>query len=280
MPRAEDTNSYVVVSTEQHLSSLPALSAHPKQTYRQTRTRPATMVKPVASLSTLLLLSCGINFKSSITVTAVAYAANTAIAGGTGGAGASTSCVEDPDQPKCSRSQNTCESTGEDGECSSLPLKNDQSGGTTDSEAATENNDVGSVGYQKFHVGDVIELFNTESQDIQIVFPSLVAGKDPMGGYHVTKTTDGKEVKNIPERFLHHYIPYKVGSEVLCNIGDFKPARPMIVKCTVLAYESTASKGAKVLQNEYSVKVHQTKANEEFETTLPVWKLQRRYRAA
>ena len=235
------------------------------------------------SLGTLLLLICGIELSSSIVgAAALASAANTAQTGGTG---ATTSCVENPDQPKCSPGESSdssssqddsCESTSEDGECASpLPAKKERSASAADAEATASG--VGSAPYQNFHVGDVIELFNTESQDIQIVFPSLVAGDNPMGGgYHITKTTDGTEVKNIPDRFLHHYIPYKIGSEVLCNIGDFK-ARPMIVKCTVLAYDATVTKGAKVLQNEYSVKVHQTKANDEFEATLPVWKMQRRF---
>lgn len=134
----------------------------------------------------------------------------------------------------------------------------------------------------RFQSGDVIELYNTESRDIQIVFPSIVKGRDAAsdgGGFTVTKTTDGKEVKNIPEKFLHMYEPYTIGSEVLCNIGEFKPARPIIVRCTVLDYNAAAERGAMVLQGHYSVQVHATKANEEYVTELPVWKLQRRYLA-
>ena len=132
----------------------------------------------------------------------------------------------------------------------------------------------------KFRTGDIIELYNPESKDIQVVFPSIVKAKHSGPTYHVTKTTDGKEVKNIPEKFLHMYVPYKKGSEVLCNIGEFKPLRPIIVRCTVLAYEPAADRGAMVLQGTYSVKVHATKVNEEYTTTLPVWKLQRRYLAS
>mmetsp|Transcript_13631 Transcript_13631/g.22898 ORF Transcript_13631/g.22898 Transcript_13631/m.22898 type:complete len:85 (-) Transcript_13631:69-323(-) len=80
----------------------------------------------------------------------------------------------------------------------------------------------------------MIELFNTEeSQDIQIVFPSIVAGHDPMGGYRIIKTTDGeisrKHSREIPAPL--HAVQYRLEVEVLSNIGDFKPARPMIVKC-------------------------------------------------
>ncbi|EJK77662.1 hypothetical protein THAOC_00494 [Thalassiosira oceanica] len=135
----------------------------------------------------------------------------------------------------------------------------------------------------KFNVGDVIELYNTESMDIQIVFPSIVKGIEtsPPGGYRVTKTTDGKEVRNIPEKYLHNYQPYKIGAEVLCNIGEFKKSRPIIVRCTVLDYEpATPPRGALVLQGNYRVQVHETKANPAHETTLPVWKLQRRYLAS
>lgn len=241
-------------------------------------------VQPVASLALnlwtvlLLLILCGTELSSS--VMAVASAANTATAA------VATSCVDNPDQPGCNNEGSyynqdaTCETEGVDGECESPLLKEKKS----DSAAVMENGvrsgeSVGSGYQQKYHNGDVVELFNDSSQDIQIVFPSLVSGNDPSRGvYHVTKTTDGLEVRNIPERHLHHYVPYKIGSEVLCNIGDFKPARPMIVRCTVLAYEAVAVKGAKVLQNNYTVRVHQTKGNDEFETTLPVWKMQRRYR--
>lgn len=134
----------------------------------------------------------------------------------------------------------------------------------------------------RFQSGDVIELYNTESQDIQIVFPSLVRGRDPdsaSGGYRVTKTTDGKEVRDIPDRHMHPYAPYSSGDEALCNIGEFKPSRPIIVRCTVLSYEPAAARGAMVLQGVYEVQIHATKANEEYETRLPVWKLQRRYQA-
>lgn len=147
--------------------------------------------------------------------------------------------------------------------------------------AATEGTPAGSTGRPRFQSGDVIELYNTESRDVQIVFPSIVKGREPgpSGGYSVTKTTDGREVKNVPERFLHMYVPYRKGDEVLCNIGEFKPSRPIIVRCTVLDYAPAASRGAMVLQGSYSVRVHETKASEENETELPVWKLQRRYMA-
>ena len=249
------------------------------------------MAKPVVvslalSLCTLLILICGDIIGGPNTAVA-ASAANTATATTTAGdTSASESCVgagcllrDDDEDDNSSHStggdQNTCESSGgTDGECESSPPIPDSLTSATTAESGNTNGG-------KYQSGDVVELFNESSQDIQIVFPSLVGGIDPDGGgYTVTKTTDGKDVQNIPERFLHHYIPYQVGAEVLCNIGDFKPARPMIVRCTVLGYEATETKGAKVLQNNYSVKVHQTKANDEFETKLPVWKMQRRYRAA
>lgn len=228
------------------------------------------MAKPVVvslalSLCTLLILICGGIIGGPNTAVA-ASAANTATTATTAGDG----LVQD-DKDSNGGEQNTCGSSagGTDGECIPDSL-------TSATTAESDNTNGG-----KYQSGDVVELFNESSQDIQIVFPSLVGGVDPDGGgYTVTKTTDGKDVQNIPERFLHHYIPYQVGAEVLCNIGDFKPARPMIVRCTVLGYEATETKGAKVLQNNYSVKVHQTKANDEFETKLPVWKMQRRYRAA
>mmetsp|Transcript_28287 Transcript_28287/g.59497 ORF Transcript_28287/g.59497 Transcript_28287/m.59497 type:complete len:229 (-) Transcript_28287:266-952(-) len=140
------------------------------------------------------------------------------------------------------------------------------------------------ISHPLYKSGDIIELFNTDSKDIQIVFPSIVKGRefDTKSGeyiYHVTKTTDGTDVENIPERFLHMYTPYAIGQEILCNIGEFRPARPIIVKCTVLGYTPAAKRGAMVLQGQYSVKVHETRANDEYTTTLPVWKLQRRYLA-
>jgi len=126
-----------------------------------------------------------------------------------------------------------------------------------------------------------IELYNSQSMDIQIIFPSIVKGIEtgPAGGYRVTKTTDGKEVRHIDEKYLHHYKPYPNESEVLCNIGESRGVRgrPVIVRCTVLGYEPAATRGAMILQGTYEVQVHETKANEEYTTTLPVWKLQRRY---
>ena len=75
---------------------------------------------------------------------------------------------------------------------------------------------------------------------------------------------------------MHPYVPYRTGDEALCNVGEFKPARPIIVRCAVLDYAPAASRGAMVLQGSYGVRVHATKRNEEYETDLPVWKLQRR----
>lgn len=244
-------------------------------------TKPAVVSLALSLCTLLILILCGGIIGGPNTAVA-ASAANTATAttaGDTSSASASGLVQDDKDEDDNSShssggEQNTCESAGgTDGECESSPPIPDSLTSATTAESGNTNGG-------KYQSGDVVELFNESSQDIQIVFPSLVGGKDPDGGgYTVTKTTDGKDVQNIPERFLHHYIPYQVGAEVLCNIGDFKPARPMIVRCTVLGYEATETKGAKVLQNNYSVKVHQTKANDEFETKLPVWKMQRRYRA-
>ena len=246
------------------------------------------MAKPVVvsralSLCTLLILIlCGgiIGGPNTAVATSAANTATATTAGDT--SSASAGLVQDDKDEDDNSSHSTggendsCKSSvgGTDGECESSPPIPDSLTSATTAESGNTNGG-------KYQSGDVVELFNESSQDIQIVFPSLVGGVDPDGGgYTVTKTTDGKDVQNIPERFLHHYTPYQVGSEVLCNIGDFKPSRPMIVRCTVLGYEATETKGAKVLQNNYSVKVHQTKANDEFETKLPVWKMQRRYRAA
>ena len=135
----------------------------------------------------------------------------------------------------------------------------------------------------KFKTGDIIELYNPDSKDIQIVFPSIVKGveSDGGGGYRIAKTTDGKEVKNVSEKYLHMYTPYSIGDNALCNIGEFSNKanenRPIIVQCTIVNYELAAERGAMVLQGKYQVTIHKTKVNEEYETELPVWKLQRRY---
>ena len=142
----------------------------------------------------------------------------------------------------------------------------------------------------KFEPGDIIELYNTDSPDIQIVFPSIVNGRVVGGSettYHVTKTTDGRVVNSIPERHLHHYVPYEIGSEALCNVGEYNPpdkpssfrSRPMIFQCTVLGYEPAAQSGAMVLQGEYEVRVQDRRENKEYVTHIPVWKMQRRYLA-
>ncbi|KAL7516245.1 hypothetical protein ACHAWX_001278 [Stephanocyclus meneghinianus] len=163
---------------------------------------------------------------------------------------------------------------------------------------ACESNELGEFGEcvapfhypPQFNPGDVIELYNTESRDIQIVFPSIVNGRivsDSEIVYHITKTTDGRVVNSIPQKHLHPYVPYAVGSEALCNVGEFNPpdkvpslrARPIIVQCTVLGYEPAAEKGAMVLQGKYEVRVKDTRTHEEYITTVPVWKMQRRYLA-
>jgi hypothetical protein len=47
----------------------------------------------------------------------------------------------------------------------------------------------------------------------------------------------------------------------------------------VRGYDPAASRGALVLQGTYAVRVHATRANDEYDANLPVWKLQRRYLA-
>jgi hypothetical protein len=124
-------------------------------------------------------------------------------------------------------------------------------------------------------------------------------------------------VTGLHERFVHAYVPYGSGDDALCNIGTYSGVRgggggeggggggggegnidgegnvsvnigsgggggnssPIIVRCTVLGYEPKATDGAMVLQGTYEVRVHATRANGEYEATLPVWKLQRRYLA-
>jgi hypothetical protein len=143
----------------------------------------------------------------------------------------------------------------------------------------------------KFTPGDIIELYNVDSPDIQIVFPSIVNGRVVSSEgtvYHITKTTDGRVVNSIPERHLHPYKPYEIGSEALCNVGEFTPpdkpasvrSRPMIFQCTVLGYEPAAAAGAMVLQGTYEVKVKDTRLNEEYVANVPVWKMQRHYLAS
>ena len=119
----------------------------------------------------------------------------------------------------------------------------------------------------------------------------------------MTKTTDGREVAGLHERFVHAYVPYGPGDEALCNIGTYPGARggggddggddggdrggnvrgggssPIIVRCTVLGYQPRATGGAMLLQGSYEVRVHATRASGEHDATLPVWKLQRRYLA-
>ena len=181
----------------------------------------------------------------------------------------------------------------------------------------------------RFRRGDVVELYNTKSSDVQIAFPSIVMGYDyraPVetshdndtaggggegvgggegaGGYRVTRTTDGREITGLHERHVHPYVPYGIGDEALCNIGTYpgsglrggnrgdgvvgrgrggggggEKGGPIIVRCTVHEYKPAATRGAFILQGEYLVRVHASRANEEYNTTLPVWKLQRRYLA-
>jgi len=241
----------------------------------------------------LLIVYAGIGFIVVATATTAATSVNSKNR-------AETTCVAGSDQPHCNDPSYEHNDNGEATETQQQqhvdaskasrrgyksPRENSVEDGTTRRVCASGDNTCVSKTPSKvstpsrFKAGDIIELYNAESKDIQIVFPSIVKGIDPSAGYHVTKTTDGKEVKNLPEKFLHKYVPYSVGDEVLCNIGEFKKARPIIVRCTVIEYEPAAKRGAMVLQGKYSVQVHPTKANEEYTTSLPVWKLQRRYRA-
>lgn len=246
------------------------------------------------SFYTALLTICGLEFRIGFIVAA---APTTTASVNTNRA--TTSCVVGSDQPHCNDYNDGGEATHAQVEQHAETSTNKRRRTTNTSRentskdktscasgdnscASTSTDSIGTP--PKFQNGDIIELYNTESHDIQIVFPSIVKGVDPTpsgdGGYRITKTTDGKEVKNLPEKFLHKYVPYSPGDEALCNIGEFKKARPIIVRCTVIDYVAAAKRGAMVLQGEYEVQVHKTKANEEYTASLPVWKLQRRYRAA
>lgn len=71
-------------------------------------------------------------------------------------------------------------------------------------------------------------------------------------------------------------------------MGEFTPpdkpssvrSRPIIFQCTVLGYEPAAETGAMMLQGTYEVKVKDTRMNEEYVTSVPVWKMQRHYLAS
>lgn len=239
------------------------------------------------SVYTALLATCGIEYRIGFVVAAAATATSVNTNRAT--------CRPGSDQPHCNDpSYDHGDATVVDAEhqpMSSTTPTNTSIRGASKDRAFCDSRECGKQQQQhhrttggsalpvRFQSGDVIELYNTQSRDIQVVFPSLVKGRDPgpVGGYRVTKTTDGKEVNNIPDKHMHMYEPYQKGDEALCNIGEFKPARPIIVRCTVLEYEPAASRGAMVLQGIYSVQVHATKANEEYTSNLPVWKLQRRY---
>lgn len=264
--------------------------------------KPSGLFLLLSIYTALLATSCGIEYKIGLFVVAAASVTTTAAAVGVNARGASATCGAGSDQPGC---DDPSYDYNNGGKAAARQMKAAQQlsrgagSNTADRHRAATNtskdkdkafcafNDCGSRSgggggiRLKFHSGDIIELYNTDSRDIQIVFPSIVKGRDPTSPQHyrVTKTTDGKEVTNLPEKFLHMYVPYSVGDEALCNIGEFKKARPIIVRCTVLSYEQAASRGAMVLQGNYEVQVHATKANEEYTTTLPVWKLQRRYLA-
>ena len=248
------------------------------------------------NISTSLLFTCRLELKSAFFVAAATItAAPGAVLVASGNANGAATCGPQTGQPQCNdqlheREEDSVKKVDKESDtfCSSTEdcvnqrqqqktqIQHQKRGG-----AATEDEGADAVTPRRFKIGDIVELYNTESQHVQIVFPSLVKGRDgPTGGYRVTKTTDGKEVANIPDKHVHLYVPYREGDEALCNIGEFKPARPIIVRCTVLDYQLAATRGAMVLQGRYSVRVSKTKANEEYETQLPVWKLQRRYRAS
>lgn len=230
------------------------------------------------SVYTALLVTCGLDCRIGLAVAAAATTASVNANRATCGPGSDQPHCDDPSyQDGAPQAQGQHQHTDVELRATNSPKDR----GFCAAGGAAGGKDCTKKQHTRFQSGDVIELYNTESRDIQIVFPSIVKVREPgTGGYTVTKTTDGKEVTNVPEKFLHMYVPYQEGAEVLCNIGEFKPARPIIVRCTVLGYDPAASRGAMMLQGTYSVQVHATKANEEYVTNLPVWKLQRRYLAS
>ena len=190
----------------------------------------------------------------------------------------SSSCDVNSNEPDCIADNNNNNSNGNDNHkknnvqqqrsTKDVPRKDKQSNSHSHSQQQQHNNNNHNP-RPKFKTGDIIELYNTDSRDIQIVFPSIVKKRDNTNTgtttYRVTKTTDGKEVTNLPEKYLHLYIPYDIGSLALCNVGSFSNKanenRPIIVQCTVEDYMPAAKRGAMVLQGKYSVLVHETNVN-------------------
>lgn len=97
-------------------------------------------------------------------------------------------------------------------------------------------------------------------------------------GYDLVRASDGFKVLQIPESSLRYYEPYPIGTEALCNIGDFGKGRDDVEPCFVQDYipvgeeETTSSGPLTVLNNQYMVSVQ---GRTDYHTSLPIWKVQR-----
>jgi len=60
----------------------------------------------------------------------------------------------------------------------------------------------------------------------------------------------------------------------------FEPARPRLSSASAQSGLKPRPKKSCATKNKYSVKLHQSKVYDEFDTTLPVWNMQRRHRVA
>ena len=99
-------------------------------------------------------------------------------------------------------------------------------------------------------------------------------------GYDLVRASDGFKVNQMPESSIRHYMPYPIGTEALCNIGDVGKGNEDVKTCIIQDYipmesEETTPNVETILQNQYMVSVQQGSMDGEYHTTLPVWKVQR-----
>ena len=147
----------------------------------------------------------------------------------------------------------------------------------------------------KFKVGDVVEqIYNAYSMKSRMLYPFVVEEItfahnseeedssipemhytqewSDCGGirYTVVRLVDGFRMRQIPERSLRTYLPYREDANALCSIGGNGPSAQKFAPCTVGMYVVN-EEGTEATEARYRVRIR----GEEEDRTLSMDKLQR-----
>ena len=168
-----------------------------------------------------------------------------------------------------------------------------------------DSEEKGFRGASKFNKGDIVEMIHN-----RILAPFKVVAKHSISdslhidyydeytddmvadystnsvGYDLVRISDGFKLEKVPESSLRQYEPYPLGSTVLCNLGELGSGTDRIIPCSIQGFKTKETSsllsgithdGTMMFDSEYKVIVlDKTVTTNEFETTLPLWRLQRR----